>query len=110
MTSYQAPSGCATAGSASTASPTAPPSSLSQPSILSLASPAASPPTTPGSKSAQRYITMSNMFLSHIRIYPIKACAGTDIREASMDGRGLRYDRRWMLVNQQGTDLHQFDH
>jgi uncharacterized protein len=53
---------------------------------------------------------MSNMFLSHIRIYPIKACAGTDIREGSMDGRGLRYDRRWMLINPQGSDLHQFDH
>lgn len=53
---------------------------------------------------------MSIPFLSRIRIYPIKACAGTDIYEAHIDERGLRYDRRWMLVNEQGTDLHQFDY
>jgi uncharacterized protein YcbX len=53
---------------------------------------------------------MSDLFLSRIRIYPIKGCAGTDVQEAHMDERGLRYDRRWMLVNEQGTDLHQFDH
>ncbi|HLZ64173.1 MAG TPA: MOSC N-terminal beta barrel domain-containing protein [Ktedonosporobacter sp.] len=53
---------------------------------------------------------MSNMFLSHIRLYPIKGCAGTDVQEARMDGRGLQYDRRWMLVNPQGSDIHQFDH
>ncbi len=48
--------------------------------------------------------------LSRIRIYPIKACAGFDVAEAHIDARGLRYDRRWMLVNDQGADLHQFDH
>jgi uncharacterized protein len=53
---------------------------------------------------------MSEMFLSYIRIYPIKGCAGTDVREALLSTRGLQYDRRWMLVNEQGTDLHQFDH
>lgn len=53
---------------------------------------------------------MSEIFLSRIRIYPIKACAGTDVQEARMDRRGLRYDRRWMLVNEQGSDLHQFDY
>ena len=53
---------------------------------------------------------MSDLFLSRIRIYPIKACAGTDVQEAHLERRGLRYDRRWMLVNEQGSDLHQFDH
>jgi uncharacterized protein len=53
---------------------------------------------------------MTGMFLSRIRIYPIKACAGTDVQEASMDERGLQYDRRWMLIDEQGNDLHQFDH
>jgi len=53
---------------------------------------------------------MSDMFLSHIRIYPIKACAGADVQEARLDERGLHYDRRWMLVNEQGMDLHQFDY
>jgi uncharacterized protein len=50
------------------------------------------------------------MYLSHIRIYPIKACAGTDVQEARIDERGLQYDRRWMLVNAEGKDLHQFDY
>lgn len=44
--------------------------------------------------------TLSDLFLSRIRIYPIKACAGTDVQEARMDERGLEYDRRWMLVSQ----------
>lgn len=53
---------------------------------------------------------MSKIVLSHIRMYPIKGCAGMDVREAFMDGRGLQYDRRWMLINEQGQDLHQFDY
>lgn len=52
---------------------------------------------------------MSDFSLSRIRIYPIKACAGTDVQESRIGTRGLRYDRRWMLVNEQGSDLHQFD-
>ncbi|MBA3823508.1 MAG: MOSC domain-containing protein [Ktedonobacterales bacterium] len=53
---------------------------------------------------------MATPFLSRIRIYPIKACAGVDVQEAHMDERGLRYDRRWMLINDHGSDLHQFDY
>ena len=53
---------------------------------------------------------MPDLFLSHIRLYPIKGCAGTDLQQAHMDARGLQYDRRWMLVNPQGSDIHQFDH
>lgn len=53
---------------------------------------------------------MSNFVLSRIRIYPIKACAGTDVQEAHLERRGLRYDRRWMLVNERGSDIHQFDY
>jgi uncharacterized protein len=53
---------------------------------------------------------MSDIFLSRIRVYPIKACAGTDVQEACMEKRGLQYDRRWMLVDTQGRDLHQFDY
>jgi uncharacterized protein YcbX len=50
---------------------------------------------------------MSEIYLSRIRIYPIKGCAGTDVEKAYLDERGLRYDRRWMLVNEYGNDLHQ---
>jgi uncharacterized protein YcbX len=53
---------------------------------------------------------MSDFVLNRIRMYPIKACAGTDVQEARMDERGLQHDRRWMLINKQGKDLHQFDY
>lgn len=53
---------------------------------------------------------MSEFYLKRIRIYPIKACAGTDVQEARTGKRGLCYDRRWLLVNEQGSDLHQFDY
>lgn len=50
---------------------------------------------------------MSEMYLSRLRIYPIKECAGADVQETHMDQRGLRYDRRWMLVNEYGNNVHQ---
>src|SRR5690242_20112242 len=53
---------------------------------------------------------MSNFYVSCLRIYPIKACAGTDVQQAQTGVRGLQYDRRWMLVNERGEDLHQFDY
>lgn len=53
---------------------------------------------------------MSAITLSGIRIYPIKGCAGADVEVAHMDTYGLRHDRRWMLINAQGADLHQFDY
>jgi uncharacterized protein YcbX len=52
---------------------------------------------------------MSDIFLSRIRMYPIKGCSGSDVQEAHMDARGFRYDRRWMLVNELGLGLQQFD-
>jgi hypothetical protein len=53
---------------------------------------------------------MSDLYLSHIRIYPIKACSGMDVQEARMGERGLQYDRRWMLIHENGTNLHQLDY
>lgn len=53
---------------------------------------------------------MPALFLSRIRVYPIKACAGTDVQQAHTNARGLQYDRRWVLVDEQGRDLHQFDY
>ncbi|GCF11193.1 MOSC domain-containing protein [Dictyobacter arantiisoli] len=52
---------------------------------------------------------MSDLFLSHIRLYPIKGCSGTDVQMAAMDARGFRYDRRWMLINEYGLGLQQLD-
>jgi uncharacterized protein len=53
---------------------------------------------------------MPDIFLQRIRIYPIKACAGTDVLQAILDKRGLHYDRRWMLINEHNMNLHQYDY
>jgi len=39
------------------------------------------------------------MILSEIWIYPIKSLGGIALTEASVEVRGLQYDRRWMLVD-----------
>ncbi len=43
------------------------------------------------------------MYLSEIWIYPIKGLGGLALSEAPVERRGLRYDRRWMLVDDQGV-------
>jgi hypothetical protein len=33
-----------------------------------------------------------------LHIYPIKSCAGIDLRQSGIDGAGLAHDRRWVLM------------
>lgn len=40
------------------------------------------------------------MHLSEINIYPVKSLAGISLNEAVVEDRGLRFDRRWMLVDE----------
>ncbi|MGC2237699.1 MAG: MOSC N-terminal beta barrel domain-containing protein [Pyrinomonadaceae bacterium] len=40
------------------------------------------------------------MYLSEINIYPIKSLRGITLNESTVDRRGLRFDRRWMLVDE----------
>ncbi len=40
--------------------------------------------------------------LEAIYVYPIKSLGGILLREAQLELRGLRYDRRWMLVDEDG--------
>ncbi|UII21750.1 MOSC domain-containing protein [Fulvivirga ligni] len=40
------------------------------------------------------------MFLNDIIIYPIKSLAGVRLNEAKVEPRGLKYDRRYMLVDE----------
>ncbi len=42
------------------------------------------------------------MKLSEINIYPIKSLKGISLNEAKVEQRGLQYDRRWMLVDENG--------
>lgn len=45
------------------------------------------------------------MILSSISIYPIKSTAGMTVPSAEIDARGLRHDRRWMIVDPEGRFL-----
>ena len=40
------------------------------------------------------------MQLSEINIYPVKSLKGISLNEAMVEDRGLRHDRRWMLVDE----------
>ena len=53
---------------------------------------------------------MPSRVLTEIWIYPIKSLAGIRLPKASVLGKGLHYDRRWMLVDNQGRFLTQREH
>ena len=53
---------------------------------------------------------MDNLKLSEIWIYPIKSLGGISLESAIVERRGLQYDRRWMLVDEQGVFLTQRKH
>jgi uncharacterized protein YcbX len=48
--------------------------------------------------------------LTGLSIYPIKAARGIALAESEVDDFGLRYDRRWMVVNASGEFLSQRTH
>jgi hypothetical protein len=48
--------------------------------------------------------------LSSIHVYPLKSAAGLAMNEADVERRGLAGDRRWMLVDGEGTFLSQRSH
>lgn len=50
---------------------------------------------------------MSELSLSEINIYPIKSLGGISLEEALIEERGLQFDRRWMLVTENGEFLTQ---
>lgn len=49
----------------------------------------------------------STRILSEIRIYPVKSLGGLSCTVAEIMPKGLRYDRRWMVVDDQGRFLTQ---
>jgi len=50
---------------------------------------------------------MNQLYLSGIYIYPVKSLGGISLDEAEMEERGLKYDRRWMLIDKEGTFVSQ---
>ena len=49
-------------------------------------------------------------FLSEINIYPIKSLGGISLQSATVEERGLQYDRRWMLVDEHNKFITQQFH
>jgi uncharacterized protein YcbX len=48
--------------------------------------------------------------LSEINIYPVKSLGGISLPSSFIEERGLKYDRRWMLVYENGMFFTQRDH
>jgi uncharacterized protein YcbX len=51
-----------------------------------------------------------NLRLTALNIYPIKSTHGIALADSEVDGFGLRYDRRWMVVDGTGQFLSQRSH
>jgi uncharacterized protein len=49
----------------------------------------------------------SGIYLSQLRVYPLKSAGGIALKASEVDGRGLRHDRRWMLVDESGSFMSQ---
>lgn len=47
------------------------------------------------------------MIIKSLHIYPIKGLGGIDLQEANLEERGFEYDRRWMLVDENGEFISQ---
>jgi uncharacterized protein len=54
--------------------------------------------------------TLPGIRLSALHVYPIKSCGGAAVEEWEVDERGLRHDRRWMLVDETGGFITQRQH
>lgn len=50
---------------------------------------------------------MNKFFLSGLFIYPIKSLGGISLNQARLEEKGLQFDRRWMLVDEEGTFITQ---
>lgn len=50
------------------------------------------------------------MQVSQLYIYPIKSLGGMELTSAELTDRGFKYDRRWMLINEQNNFLTQREH
>lgn len=59
---------------------------------------------------AKKNIEMDDLTISGIFIYPIKSLSGISLTSSNVEKRGLQYDRRWVLVNDENLFIHQRDH
>ena len=49
-------------------------------------------------------------YLSEIFIYPVKSLGGISLESAVVTDRGLKYDRRWLLIDKTGSFITQRDY
>ncbi|UZD24672.1 MOSC domain-containing protein [Algoriphagus halophytocola] len=49
----------------------------------------------------------NSLSIQDIYVYPIKSLGGIRLAKATVEERGFKYDRRWMLVDQKGVFLSQ---
>lgn len=47
------------------------------------------------------------MFLKSMFIYPVKSLGGIELKQSKIQAQGLEYDRRWMLLDENGKFLTQ---
>jgi uncharacterized protein YcbX len=47
------------------------------------------------------------MVVSALFVYPVKSCRAISIERSALEARGLRYDRRWMIVDAAGRFITQ---
>lgn len=50
---------------------------------------------------------MNKLLLSAIYIYPIKSLGGVSVTQSYIEERGLQFDRRWVLIDDQGVFITQ---
>ncbi len=50
---------------------------------------------------------MDNYHLSGIYVYPVKSLGGVELENAQVEERGLKFDRRWMVVDENNIFLSQ---
>jgi hypothetical protein len=53
---------------------------------------------------------MSELVITSLFIYPIKSLAGISIKDSLVESRGLKFDRRWMLVDANNQFITQREH
>jgi len=59
------------------------------------------------SKTHVKITSMDPIILKQIFIYPVKSLAGISLSAANLTPLGLEYDRRWMIVDEQGRFITQ---
>ena len=52
-------------------------------------------------------MSQTNLHISSITVYPIKSCKGISLQSSVVEERGLQFDRRWMLVDENNSFLSQ---